>query len=140
GAPEGAGASVAALAAAGRAGLPALGVCLGHQALAVAFGARIRRAARPRHGVPVAVRHDRAGLLADLPDPFEAMLYHSLVVDETTLPECLAVTARGPEGEVMGLRHRTLPLEGVQFHPESIGTPLGRRLLARFVAEAGAAR
>jgi anthranilate synthase/aminodeoxychorismate synthase-like glutamine amidotransferase len=134
GTPEPAGTGPAALRAFAAAGVPVLGVCLGHQALAVAFGGRVVRARRPRHGKTADVRHDGRGVFAGLPDPLEAMLYHSLAVEEASLPGELVVTARGPEGEVMALRHRRLPLEGVQFHPESIGTPHGPRLLANFVA------
>jgi len=132
GAAEDAGAAIAVVRAAAETGLPLLGVCLGHQALAVAFGGRTVRAAAPRHGKTTAVRHDRRGLFAGLPDPLEAMLYHSLLVDEAALPAELEVSARGPAGEVMALRHRSLPLDGVQFHPESVGTPTGPALLARF--------
>jgi anthranilate synthase/aminodeoxychorismate synthase-like glutamine amidotransferase len=141
GAPEQAEASLAVVRAAAAAGLPLLGVCLGHQALAVAFGARVLRAATPRHGKTAPVRHDGRGLFAGLPDPFDAMLYHSLVVAEGSLPPMLEVSARGPAGEPMALRHRWLPLDGVQFHPESIGTPAGGRMLAAFLARcrAGAA-
>ena len=134
GTPEDADAALAVVRSAAGAGLPLLGVCLGHQALAVAFGGRSRRAAAPRHGRTVPVRHDGRGLFAGLPDPFEAMLYHSLVIDPAALPAELEASAWGPEGELMGVRHRRLPLEGVQFHPESIGTPQGSALLARFLA------
>jgi anthranilate synthase/aminodeoxychorismate synthase-like glutamine amidotransferase len=134
GTPEEARAALALVRTAAETGLPLLGVCLGHQALAVAFGGRIERAATPRHGKTIAVRHDGRGLFAGLPDPFEAMLYHSLIVDGASLPATLQVTARGPAGEVMALRHRRLPLDGVQFHPESIGTPAGAALLANFLA------
>jgi anthranilate synthase/aminodeoxychorismate synthase-like glutamine amidotransferase len=134
GAPEAAGDALATVRAAAASGLPLLGVCLGHQALAVAFGGRVRRAEIPRHGKTVPVRHDGRGLFAGLPDPFAAMLYHSLAVDEAALPPVLEVSARGPAGEVMALRHRTLPLDGVQFHPESIGTPTGAALLDNFLA------
>jgi anthranilate synthase/aminodeoxychorismate synthase-like glutamine amidotransferase len=134
GRPAGAGVTLAALRAFAGAGIPVLGVCLGHQAVAEAFGARIVRASRARHGKTVAVRHDGRGILQGLENPFEAMLYHSLAVEESTLPAVLEVAARGPEGEVMALRHRTRPVDGVQFHPESIGTPSGGRLLANFLA------
>jgi anthranilate synthase/aminodeoxychorismate synthase-like glutamine amidotransferase len=134
GTPEQAGHTIGALQAFSLLDVPLFGVCLGHQALAVAFGGRVVRSRAPRHGKTVAVRHDGGGVFAGLPDPIEAMLYHSLVADEAAMPSVLAVSARGPEGEVMGLRHRALPLEGVQFHPESIGTPEGRALLANFVA------
>jgi anthranilate synthase/aminodeoxychorismate synthase-like glutamine amidotransferase len=134
GAPERAEAALPVVRAAADAGLPLLGVCLGHQALAVAFGGRVVRAAAPRHGKTTPVLHDGRGLFAGLPSPFEAMLYHSLEVEEGSLPAVLEVSARGPAGEVMALRHRGLPLDGVQFHPESIGTPAGRALLANFLA------
>ncbi len=137
GAPAAAGGSLAAIRAAAAAGVPLLGVCLGYQALALAFGGRLERAAEPRHGKAVPVRHDGRGSFEGLPDPFDAMLYHSLAVDETALPASLEVAARGPAGELMALRHRTLPLEGVQFHPESIGTPVGGALLARFLERCG---
>lgn len=138
GAPEQAEAALAVVRATAAAGLPLLGVCLGHQALAVAFGGRVLRAATPRHGKAVPVRHDGRGLFTGLPDPFDAMLYHSLVVDEASLPPALEVSARGPADEPMALRHRRLPLDGVQFHPESIGTPAGGRLLAAFLARCAA--
>jgi anthranilate synthase component 2 len=138
GAPADAAAAIAVVQAAAEAGLPLLGVCLGHQALAVAFGGRAVRAAAPRHGKTILVRHDGRGLFAGLPDRFEAMLYHSLAVEEASLPEALEVSARGPAGEVMALRHRRLPLDGVQFHPESVGTPEGPALLARFHARCAA--
>jgi anthranilate synthase/aminodeoxychorismate synthase-like glutamine amidotransferase len=113
--------------------VPVLGVCLGHQCIAHAFGGSIRRAGRPVHGKTSLVRHDGRGCFAGLPSPFEAMRYHSLVVDEKGLPEDLEVSARSESGEIMGLRHRRWPLEGVQFHPESYRTPFGERLLANFL-------
>ena len=118
-------------------GTPVLGVCLGHQAIGVAFGGNVTRARVARHGKAVAIRHDGEGLFRGLPDPFEAALYHSLVIDEARLPAVLTVSARSPEGEVMGVRHRALSLEGVQFHPESVLTPGGRALVANFVARCG---
>lgn len=133
GTPASAGATLAVVRAATAAGVPLLGVCLGYHALALAFGGRLVRAAVPRHGKAVPVRHDGRGLFEGLPDPFDAMLYHSLAVDDAAVPPALEVAARGPAGEVMALRHRTLPLDGVQFHPESVGTPAGGALLARFV-------
>ena len=140
GTPERAGVALAAVRAFAGRGIALLGVCLGHQALGAAFGARVVRARTPRHGKTAAIEHDSRGVFEGLPRPLEAMLYHSLVVDETGLPDVLEVSARGPEGEVMGLRHRVLPAEGVQFHPESIGTPAGRDLVANFVRRcAGAA-
>jgi anthranilate synthase/aminodeoxychorismate synthase-like glutamine amidotransferase len=113
--------------------IPILGVCLGHQCIAHAFGARIVRAKRPMHGKTSDILHDAAGVYEGLPNPFPAMRYHSLVVDESTLPEGFVVTARTGDGEVMGLRHRTWPLEGVQFHPESYRTGAGLDLLRNFL-------
>src|SRR5262245_10681707 len=117
--------------------IPVLGVCLGHQALGEAFGGRTVRGRRPVHGRATAVRHRGEGWLAGLPSPFPAARYHSLVVDEATLPEDLRVTARSEEGEILAMRHRALPLEGVQFHPESYLTPHGPRILAAFLRAAG---
>ncbi len=133
GTPRSAGGTLAAIRAAALAGAPLLGVCLGYQALALAFGGRLLRAAVPRHGKAVPVHHDGRGLFEGMPDPFDAMLYHSLAVDDTAVPAALEISARGPAGEIMALRHRTLPLDGVQFHPESIGTPAGGALLSCFV-------
>ena len=110
-----------------------LGVCLGHQALAEVYGARIVRAERLMHGKTSPIRHDGQTIFRDLPQPFTAMRYHSLVVEPATLPDDLAVSSRTPEGEIMGLRHRPSGAEGVQFHPESILTEVGDRLLANFV-------
>jgi anthranilate synthase/aminodeoxychorismate synthase-like glutamine amidotransferase len=114
--------------------IPVLGICLGHQSLGEAFGGRTVRAARLMHGKTSAVSHDGRGVFTGIPNPFEAMRYHSLVVEEDSLPDCLAVTARSEQGELMGLRHRSLPLEGVQFHPESIMTPHGIIILKNFIA------
>jgi anthranilate synthase/aminodeoxychorismate synthase-like glutamine amidotransferase len=113
--------------------LPVLGVCLGHQSLGEAFGGRTVRASRVMHGKTSAVSHDGRGVFTGIPSPFEAMRYHSLIVEEESLPACLAVTARSEKGELMGMRHRDLPLEGVQFHPESIMTPHGIILLKNFI-------
>lgn len=114
--------------------LPVLGVCLGHQSLGEAFGGATVRAGRLMHGKTSLISHDGKGVFTGLPNPFEAMRYHSLVVEESTLPACLEVTARSEQGELMGLRHRSLPVEGVQFHPESIMTPDGVLLLENFLA------
>jgi anthranilate synthase/aminodeoxychorismate synthase-like glutamine amidotransferase len=110
---------------------PILGVCLGHQALGAVLGARVTRASRPVHGKPSAIHHDGRTVYAGLPDPFEAGRYHSLIVED--LPPVLEISSWTDDGETMGIRHRTLPAEGVQFHPESILTPDGQRLLANFL-------
>jgi anthranilate synthase/aminodeoxychorismate synthase-like glutamine amidotransferase len=112
---------------------PILGVCLGHQCIGAAFGARIVRAGRLMHGKTSPIIHDNRTIFAGLANPFEAMRYHSLVVDPGSVPDCLEVSARTAEGEIMGLRHKSLPLEGVQFHPESILTPDGKSLLKNFL-------
>ncbi|GIX05450.1 MAG: glutamine amidotransferase [Planctomycetaceae bacterium] len=117
--------------------IPLLGVCLGHQALAAAWGGRVLRADVPVHGQASWIYHDGSSLFAEIPSPFRAARYHSLVVEETTLPDVLRVTARTAEGIVMGLEHRQLPQYGVQFHPESILTEYGHRLLANFLRRAG---
>jgi len=118
--------------------IPLLGVCLGHQCIGQAFGAAIVAAPELMHGKTSAVFHTGVGVLDGLPNPFEATRYHSLVVDRATLPVELEVTAETADGVVMGLRHRDLPVEGVQFHPESILTTDGPRLLENFLAQAGA--
>jgi anthranilate synthase component 2 len=133
GRPEQAGISTAAMLALAP-NTPTLGVCLGHQCLGAAFGARVVRAPTPMHGKVSAIHHDGTGLFAGLPDPFEATRYHSLMVEETSLPRELEVTARTEDGLIMGLRHRRWPVYGVQFHPESIATPHGRKILANFLA------
>ena len=114
--------------------IPILGVCLGHQAIGAAFGAAIVRAGRIMHGKTSPIHHDGRGLFRGVPDPFEATRYHSLVIDPATLPATLEPTAWTAEREIMGVRHRTLLVEGVQFHPESILTVEGKRLLANFLA------
>jgi anthranilate synthase/aminodeoxychorismate synthase-like glutamine amidotransferase len=118
--------------------VPILGVCLGHQCIGEAFGGKVVRAARLMHGKSSPIIHDAKGIFAGLDNPFEAMRYHSLMVERDSLPPCLEVSARTEEGEIMGLRHRLLPVEGVQFHPESIGTPQGKDLLRNFLAGVGA--
>ncbi len=117
--------------------VPVLGVCLGHQCIGEVFGGRVVRASQVMHGKTSAIRHGGAGVLTGLPDPFEATRYHSLVVERATLPEVLEVTAETDDGVVMGLRHRDLPVEGVQFHPESILTGVGKELLGNFLDGAG---
>lgn len=133
GRPEAAGHSVSIIAAMAD-HCPVLGVCLGHQCIATAFGARVVHAPQLRHGKTSTVRHDGQGVFAGLPREFSAGRYHSLVVDEATLPESLSVSARTADGVVMALRHRTRPLVGIQFHPESVLTPDGDALLANFLA------
>ncbi|MFO7607242.1 MAG: aminodeoxychorismate/anthranilate synthase component II [Desulfurivibrionaceae bacterium] len=113
--------------------IPILGVCLGHQAVGEAFGGRTVRASRLMHGKTSKVYHDGKGVFAGLPDPFAAMRYHSLVVEKDSLPDCLEITARTDQDELMGIRHREYLIEGVQFHPESIMTPDGVRLLKNFI-------
>ncbi|MBC8207846.1 MAG: aminodeoxychorismate/anthranilate synthase component II [Desulfobulbaceae bacterium] len=130
--PEQAGISIAAIRHfAGQ--IPILGVCLGHQSIGQAYGGRIVRADRIMHGKTSPVRHDNKGVFHGLENPFDGMRYHSLLVDEKTLPDCLEITARTDQGELMGLRHRELSIEGVQFHPESIMTPAGITLLQNFM-------
>ena len=121
-------------AAAGR--IPILGVCLGHQAIGQAFGGKVIRAPEPMHGKVSEVTHDGSGLFADVPSPVAVTRYHSLIVQRDTLPDCLAVTAESADGLIMGLAHRTLPIWGVQFHPESIASAHGHTMLANFLAMA----
>ena len=119
--------------------IPVLGVCLGHQCIGEVFGGDVVRAPTIMHGKTSLVHHDGTGVLAGLPDPFEATRYHSLVVAAETFPDPLVVTATADDGVVMALRHRELPVQGVQFHPESILTVGGKQLMANFLAEAAAA-
>jgi anthranilate synthase/aminodeoxychorismate synthase-like glutamine amidotransferase len=119
------------------AGIPVFGVCLGHQAIGEAFGGRVIRAPRIMHGKTSLIQHEDKGVFRDLPNPFEATRYHSLIVDEVGFPDELEITARTAEGEIMGLRHRSLPVEGVQFHPESILTFEGKNLLSNFLQGCG---
>jgi anthranilate synthase component 2 len=114
--------------------VPILGICLGHQGIAHAFGARLVRAPKPMHGKTSLIRHDGKAVFQGLEDPFVAMRYHSLVVSPEAFPKCLRVTARSDDGVIMGLCHREFPLQGVQFHPESIGTPTGHTLLRNFLS------
>ena len=118
--------------------VPILGVCLGHQCIGQVFGGRVVRAPAVMHGKASLVHHDGKGVLAGLPQPFEATRYHSLVVAPDSVPEVLEVTATADDGTVMALRHRELPVEGVQFHPESILTSCGHELVANFLAQVGA--
>jgi anthranilate synthase component 2 len=113
--------------------IPILGVCLGHQAIGQAFGGKVVRAQQVMHGKVSAVRHDGKGVFAGIPDGFAATRYHSLAVERKSLPDCLEVSAESEEGEIMGLRHRTLPVEGVQFHPEAMLTEHGHAMLKNFL-------
>lgn len=135
-APEDAGISVPLIKAMG-ADTPILGVCLGHQSICVAYGGKVGRAQRLMHGKTSEVTSDGLGVYAGLPSPFTAMRYHSLAALPDTVPDCLIVTARSEDGEIMGLRHRQYLVEGIQFHPESIMTPVGKRLLRNFLTIAG---
>jgi para-aminobenzoate synthetase component 2 len=113
--------------------VPILGVCLGHQAIGQHFGGRVARAPEPVHGKPVEIIHDGKTIFEDIPNNFAAGRYHSLIVEREDWPDVLEVSAESPDGLVMGLRHKNLPIEGVQFHPESILTEHGKRLLANFL-------
>jgi anthranilate synthase component 2 len=143
GSPSSAGLSLAIVREFG-AHLPILGVCLGHQCIGEAYGGRVVRAPELRHGKASAIHHDGRGVLADVPDPFQAIRYHSLIVSREGLPDCLEVSAWTTDGLIMGLRHREYRVEGVQFHPESVATEWGHRLLANFagveVPDLGAAK
>jgi anthranilate synthase/aminodeoxychorismate synthase-like glutamine amidotransferase len=133
GTPNEAGISCAVIERLGAA-VPLLGVCLGHQCIGQVYGGRVVRAARLMHGKTSLIRHAGRGVLAGLPDPFEAIRYHSLLVERATLPPELEITAETDEGEIMGLQHRRHPVFGVQFHPESILTPSGMQILRNFLA------
>ncbi len=137
GIPEDAGCSISMVRACADRGLPLLGVCLGHQAIAVAHGAVVSRAPELLHGKTSEVHHEHAGVLHPLPDPFTATRYHSLAVEADTLPPELEVTARTESGVVMAIRHRDAPIEGVQFHPESVLTQGGHLLLAAWLGQCG---
>ncbi|HEX6710439.1 MAG TPA: aminodeoxychorismate/anthranilate synthase component II [Rubrobacter sp.] len=113
--------------------VPILGVCLGHQAIGQAFGGKVVRAGKVMHGKTSRIRHDEKGIFEEIPLGFVATRYHSLVVQERSLPEDLLITARSEDGEIMGLRHRTLPVEGVQFHPEALLTEHGHKMLQNFM-------
>jgi len=112
---------------------PMLGVCLGHQAIGYAFGGNIVRAERLMHGKTSTIRSDGKTIYRGLPNPFVAGRYHSLIVEKSSIPDCLMVTAETEEGEIMGIRHREYPVEGIQFHPESILTPNGKRIIKNFL-------
>jgi para-aminobenzoate synthetase component 2 len=117
--------------------IPVLGVCLGHQAIAAAFGGKVIRADRIMHGKTSMIFHDGHSIFQDLANPFEAVRYHSLIVERGSLPDCLEISAWTEQGEIMGLRHRKYRIEGVQFHPESILTEAGRNLLQNFSIQGG---
>jgi anthranilate synthase/aminodeoxychorismate synthase-like glutamine amidotransferase len=134
GRPEDAGVSNEAIRAFGERGVPVLGVCLGHQCIGQVFGGRVERAPRVMHGKTSQITHDGRGVFAGIASPFTATRYHSLVVARDSVPDALEVTAESEDGLVMGLRHRDFPIEGVQFHPESILTESGHDLLRNFLA------
>jgi len=131
--PSQAGICLALTRAAAETGMPLLGVCLGHQTIGEAFGGKVVRAGEIVHGKMGRIQHDGTGVFAGLPAPFEATRYHSLVVERESLPDCLEVNAWLEDGTIMGLRHRELPIDGVQFHPESIASQHGRALLQNFL-------
>ena len=133
GEPGAAGITVETVHACASRSLPLLGVCLGHQAIGLAFGGRIVRARSVMHGKLSSIQHDGRGVFAGIENPFEATRYHSLVIEPESCPAVLEVTARTADGEIMGVRHREKPIEGVQFHPESILTRVGKPLLQRFL-------
>ena len=135
--PNEAGISLDLVAACAEAGKPLLGVCLGHQAIGQSFGGTVARAHQLMHGKTSLVSHDGTGLFACLPSPFTATRYHSLIVEEGDLPPELIVNARSEDGTIMGFRHESLPIHGVQFHPESIATEHGHAMLANFMRAAG---
>ena len=132
--PDTAGISLDAVRACAERGTPLLGVCLGHQSIGAAFGGRIVRARRIMHGKTSLIEHDGKGVFEGIASPLEATRYHSLVIEESSCPAELAITARTADREIMAVRHRALPIEGVQFHPESILTACGKQLLANFLA------
>jgi anthranilate synthase component 2 len=134
GVPAQSGITVKLVTAAG--GIPLLGVCLGHQAIGEAFGGRVIRAPAPMHGKVSPIEHDGSGVFAGLPNPFTATRYHSLIVERQSLPDCLEINAWTADGLIMGLRHRRLPIHGVQFHPESIASEAGKPLLKNFLTAA----
>ena len=137
--PNEAGITLAAIARlAGK--VPILGVCLGHQAIGQAFGGKVVRARQVMHGKVSRIRHDEKGVFEKIPNDFVATRYHSLVVEHSSLPGCLAVTAQSEDGEIMGLRHRSLAIEGVQFHPEALLTEHGHEMLQNFIARKQAAQ
>lgn len=137
GTPDRAGATIPLIGVCGRAGVPVLGVCLGHQAIGEAFGATVDRAAELMHGKTSQVTHDDSGVLTGIPSPFTATRYHSLTVLPETIPDSLIPTARTESGLVMAVRHRDMPIHGVQFHPESVMSDGGHRMLANWLGMCG---
>ena len=135
--PDQAGICLALIAAASETQTPLLGVCLGHQSIGQAFGGKVIRCHEIVHGKMVTMHHAGEGLFKDVPTPFEATRYHSLIVERATLPACLTVTAELSDGTIMGLQHNSLPIHGVQFHPESIASEHGHHLLKNFLSIAG---
>ena len=133
GEPKGAGVSVAMVSACAQRGIPLLGVCLGHQSIGIAFGGQIVRARSIMHGKVSSIEHDGSGVLRGIDSPFEATRYHSLVIERDTCPKELLITAHSDDGEIMAVRHRECPIEGVQFHPESILTRVGKTVLGSFL-------
>ena len=131
--PDQAGICLPLTLAAAEAGIPLLGVCLGHQTIGQAFGGRVIRHSEIVHGKMGQIHHQGKGVFAGLPSPFEATRYHSLVVERASLPDCLEITAQLEDGTIMGLQHRDLPIQGVQFHPESIASQHGHALLKNFI-------
>lgn len=136
GTPECSGVSIEAIARLGPT-IPILGVCLGHQAIAASYGAKVVRADRIMHGKTSMIFHDGRSIFKDLANPFQAVRYHSLIVHKDTVPDCLEISAWTANGEIMGLRHRHYPVEGVQFHPESILTDVGTKILRNFSINGG---
>ena len=137
GIPEKAGISIAMINYCAEKKIPLFGVCLGHQAIGVAFGARVSRAPELLHGKTSVVSHKSAGVLENIPSPFTATRYHSLAIEKDSLPEVLEATSTTESGIIMSVKHRNLPIEGVQFHPESVLTEHGHRILANWLAECG---
>ncbi len=138
GEPKAAGISVEMVSACAKRGIPLLGVCLGHQSIGIAFGGRIVRARSIMHGKVSSIEHDGSGVLQGIDSPFEATRYHSLVIERDTCPEDLVITAHSDDGEIMAVRHREFPIEGVQFHPESILTRVGKTVLGSFLERCSA--
>ncbi len=137
GVPEDAGVSIQSVESFAAQGVPVFGVCLGHQSIGVAYGGRIVRARSIMHGKTSTISHGGQGVFESLPDTFEATRYHSLVIEQESCPDAIEVTARSEDAEIMGVRHRELPVEGVQFHPESILTEVGKQLLRNFTRVCG---